>query len=87
MTNKTKAIKIRIDAYLPIPASGGYSAKRDAYAVMSAIEETGKLPDGFFDKLTITNVTAKEGGVEAPAPVVEPVKPPETKPETKPAKS
>lgn len=81
---KTKGFKLRIDAFLPIDKKD-FTKQAAAYATLAEIKQTGKLPDGFLDQVTIIGVEAKEGSAELPdAPAVDadpaPVDPPDEPP-------
>lgn len=62
---KTKGFKLRIDAFLPIDKKD-FTKQAAAYATLAEIKQTGKLPDGFLDQVTIIGVEAKEGSAELP---------------------
>lgn len=74
---KTKGFKLRIDAFLPIDKKD-FTKQAAAYATLAEIKQTGKLPPGFLDQVTIIGVEAKEGSAELPEPG--PIDPPDEPP-------
>jgi hypothetical protein len=63
---KTQGFKITATFFLPVDKKN-FTAQRDAYGLVAGIQESNKLPDDFLSRVTLIDVSAKQGGHELPA--------------------